>query len=112
MEIPRPFMTLLLKPHSSLLRHKKQVPKSSRPQGEGSSASPFEESSVEGFVITLKNHHSGVPSVAQWDCQSLRRAGTGVQSPAWHSGSRIQRSLGCNYGLDLIPGLGTPYATG
>ena len=39
-----------------------------------------------------------------------------VHSPAQHSGLRIQHGrtcdLGRNYGLDLIPCLGTPYATG
>ena len=39
-----------------------------------------------------------------------------VRSPSWHSGLRIQCcqscGLGCNCGLDLIPGQGTPHATG
>ena len=39
-----------------------------------------------------------------------------VQSPTWHNELRIQCchscGIGCNYGSDLIPGPGTPYATG
>ena len=54
--------------------------------------------------------------MAQWDLQHLGSTGTQVQSPAWHSGVRIQHchsnGLGLNCGSDLIPGLGTPYALG
>ena len=58
----------------------------------------------------------GVPAVAQQDQQHFGSAETEVWSPAWHSGLRIQRccswSLGDSCGLDLITGLGTPYAMG
>ena len=43
----------------------------------------------------------------QW--RSLR---TQVQSPAWHNGLKDQMWLSRNCGSDLIPGPGTPYATG
>ena len=42
-------------------------------------------------------------------------AGRWVQFLAWRSGLRIQHCIavvGCNSGLDSIPGLGTPYAMG
>ena len=65
-------------------------------RGKGSSTSP-------SFHQTLPG---GVPAVAQWDWQHLGSTGTQVQSPAWHSG------LGLDYGLDVIPGPGTPYTAG
>ena len=52
----------------------------------------------------------GVPTVAQWDWWYLGHAGTWVRSLAWHSGLGIQHCRSC--GMDLIPGPGTPYATG
>ena len=60
---------------------------------------------------TGRRSHSG--TIDQWH---LGSAGTQVQSLAWHSGFQDpalpQRGLGHNCGLDLIPGLGTPFATG
>ena len=54
--------------------------------------------------------------MVQQDRQHLGSAGVQVQPPAWHSGLRIHCchscTLGCDYGLDLFPGPGTPYATG
>ena len=55
---------------------------------------------------------AGAPTVAQQDWQCLESAGTQVRCPAqW---LKIQHchscSLGCNHGLDLIPGLGVPNA--
>lgn len=56
-----------------------------------------------------------VPSVAQWNWRPLGNAGTWVRSPAQHSGFSIwcchSCSLGGSCSLNLIPGLGTPYAT-
>ena len=56
----------------------------------------------------------GVPTVAQQDRWHLGRAGMRVRSPAQHRGLKILHcrscSLGCNCGLNLIPGLGTPCA--
>ena len=50
------------------------------------------------------------------DQPCLWRGGMQVRSPAQHSGLRIWRchscGIVCNCGLDLIPVLGTPYATG
>ena len=58
----------------------------------------------------------GVPSVAQWDPRSLGSTVVQAQPLAQHSGLRIQCCCSCglgrNYGLDLIPSLGTPYAAG
>ena len=58
----------------------------------------------------------GVPIVGQWDPQHLCSARRQVWSLAQHSVLRIQHccscGTGCNYGSDLIPGSGTPYATG
>lgn len=47
-----------------------------------------------------------------WCCLCSTRMQS--QCQAWHSGSRIQccRSVGRDDGLDLVPGLGLPYATG
>ena len=63
-----------------------------------------------------KKKNPGVPAVEQWGWWCLGNAGMQVQSLARHSGLRIQHchscSLGHNYGLDLIPGLGTPYVAG
>ena len=57
-----------------------------------------------------------VPAVAQWDWWPLGSTRTQVLLLAQHSGLRIRRchscGLGCNHGLDLIPGLGTPCAAG
>ena len=59
---------------------------------------------------------SGVPAVVPQGWWHLESAGKQVQSPAWHSGLRIQHCRSCGLGhdcsLDLIPGLGTPYASG
>ena len=64
----------------------------------------------------IKCARGGVPAVTQRDWQHLGSSGTQVRSPAWHSGLRIQHchscDLGPDRGLDLIPGLGTPYAAG
>ena len=57
-----------------------------------------------------KNKSFGVPAVVQWNWQQLWSSGTQVQSPAHHSRLRIQRCCKCS--VDLIPGLGTPYAMG
>ena len=54
--------------------------------------------------------------MTQWDWQHLGSPGIQAPSPAQHDELRIWRccscGLGCKYGSDLIPGLGTPYATG
>ena len=54
--------------------------------------------------------------MAQWDWPRLGSAGTQVQSLAWHSGLRIQRSHSCglshNCSSDLIPGPGAPHSLG
>ena len=54
--------------------------------------------------------------MVQRDQQRLWNAGTRVQSPAPGSGLRAccchGCGAGCDCGLDLIPGLGTPYAMG
>ena len=54
--------------------------------------------------------------MVQWDLGCLWNTGTQVQSPSWHSGLRIQHccgyGVGHNCGSDLIPVLGTQYATG
>ena len=54
--------------------------------------------------------------MAQWDPWHLGSTRTQVQSLVWHSGLRIWHcctcGLGHNFGSDLIPGLGTPYASG
>ena len=53
--------------------------------------------------------------MAQWDRHCLGSTGTQVQSLTQHSGLRIwccrSHGLGYSYGLDLIPGRRTPYAT-
>ena len=60
---------------------------------------------------TSQSSHSGT-----MDWQHLWSAGMQVQSPAQHSGLRIQcchsYRVGCNCSLDLIPGPGTPYTMG
>ena len=52
--------------------------------------------------------------MAQQEKQRLGSTGTQVRFPAQHSGLRIWHchnySLGRDWGLDMIPGLGTPYA--
>ena len=57
---------------------------------------------------------TGVPAVAQWGWQHLWSAGIEVPFPTWNSGLRKLQCHSCgvghNYGSDLIPGLGTPYA--
>ena len=50
--------------------------------------------------------------MAKEDWWHLGSAGMQVQSPARHSELRIWCCLDCNYGLDLIPGLGPPNAMG
>ena len=54
--------------------------------------------------------------MVQRDWWHLGSTATQVQSPAQHSGLRIRRCRSCSLGLDcsldLIPGPGTPYATG
>lgn len=69
-----------------------------------------------GIQFPTEISHVRVPAVAQWDQRPLRKAETQVQSPAWHSGLRIQCcrscSFGSNCGLDLILGLGNSHATG
>ena len=63
-----------------------------------------------------KEWPQGVPAVAQPDGQRLGSPETRVQSPAQHSGLRIQHgcsfSLGGSCSSDLIPGLGTSCAAG
>ena len=58
----------------------------------------------------------GVPTVVQQDAWHLGSAGKQVVSLARNSRLRIWRcrscGSGCNWGLDLIPGPGSPYATG
>ena len=49
--------------------------------------------------------------MAQGDWRHLGSAGTKVPSPAGRSGLSSCR-VGGNYGLDLIPGPGTPYVAG
>ena len=64
----------------------------------------------------LKVEVKGAPTVVQWDQRCLGSTGMQVRSLAWHSGLRIQCCHSCGLGqdlsLDLIPGLGTPYAAG
>ena len=68
---------------------------------------------IQGSNSYFKDVILGVPAVVQRDWWYL---GTQVRSPALSSGLRIWSchscGLGCNYGSDLIPGLGAPYATG
>ena len=67
--------------------------------------------SQEGIrEIEVRNKEPGVPTVAQQDPQHLRSAGMQVRSLNHHSGLRIW--CWCSYGSDLIPGPGTPHATG
>ena len=58
----------------------------------------------------------GTPTVTQQLLQHLWSTGTPVRSPVLHSGLGIQHchsyGLGQDCSSDLIPGLGTPYATG
>ena len=58
----------------------------------------------------------GLLAVVQWNQRHLGSARMQVQSPAQHIGLRIWHccscSLGHNYGLDLIPGLGPARAAG
>ena len=65
--------------------------------------------------LVIKNK-PGIPAMAQWDQRCLGSLGSWVQSLAQHSELRIQHccscGLGCNYGSDLISGLGTPYTEG
>ena len=60
--------------------------------------------------------YQGVSTVAQCDWQCLGSAGTQAGSQAQYSGLRIRHccscGLGCNYGSDLIPGLGTSICLG
>ena len=72
-----------------------------------------------GALVTkdkLKREKRGVPTVVQQDWQPLGSTGMQVRSLAQHSGLRIQHchscGLGCDCSLDLIPGLGPPYAMG
>ena len=50
--------------------------------------------------------------MTQWELWRLGNAGMQVRSLAWYSGLQIWCRCSCvlghNYGLDLIPGLGTP----
>ena len=66
--------------------------------------------------MPFKNIHTGVPTVMQQDQQCLWNTGTQVQSLTQDSGLKTWHchscSVGCNCGLDLIPGPGTPYASG
>ena len=64
--------------------------------------------------IELLKGSLGVPTMSQWDWQQLWSTGTGVQSLAKHSGLKIHYCYSCghNCSLDLISGLGTPYAAG
>ena len=63
--------------------------------------------------IKVKKHP--LAAVVQWDWRHLGSTGIQVQFPAQHSGFRIRCCHSCSFGrscgLDLIPGLGTPYAT-
>ena len=66
--------------------------------------------------MLFKNHafniRTGVPAVAQWDQQYLGNTRTQVL----YQLSTVDQGSGCSLGLDcsldLIPGPGTPYATG
>ena len=68
------------------------------------------------FICFIKEKVScfGVPAVVQQNWQRLGSAGMKVRFLVWHSGLRIWRccscSFGCDYGSDLIPGLGAPRA--
>ena len=61
----------------------------------------------KGFVFS-RNVALGVPAMVQWHRWCLGSTRTQVPSLALHSGIRIQHchscSLGCSYGLDLMPG--------
>ena len=63
---------------------------------------------------TAQKKPSGVLAVMQQDWQHLCGVGTQVRAPAWHGGLGIWRCYSCsqNFGLDLIPGPGTPYTAG
>jgi len=67
-------------------------------------------------VKSTQDIHRGDPAVVQQDKQRLGSVGMQVQSLGWHSGLRIWHCCSCGLGricgLDLIPGLGIPYATG
>ena len=75
---------------------------------------------VVGVLSGRKKNIRGVPAVAQEDLQPVGSAGPQVPALARHSGLRIWRCCGCGLssglghscGSDLIPGPGTPYATG
>ena len=64
----------------------------------------------------LKSNYHRVLTEVQWDWWHLCSAGMQVGSPAQHSGLRIRHcrscDISCNCGLGLIPGSGTPHATG
>ena len=60
---------------------------------------------------------TGAPNVVQWTHWHLGSAGTSIRSPVWHSGLRIWHGRHCGlsleyseYGLDMIPSPGAPYA--
>ena len=65
---------------------------------------------ISNFWLTME----WVPTVVELDPQPFGRTGTQAGSPARHTGLTIKHccscSLGRNSSLDLIPGLGTPYA--
>ena len=76
-----------------------------------SSSSDYTPSAAREIML---EHFSGVPTVVQLDQQHLGSTRMQVQSLDWHSGLRIPHCHSCgvgrNYGLDLIPGPGAPYA--
>ena len=61
------------------------------------------------FKSLMSSCYGAKGSAASWGVLG-RRFGS------WHGGLRIQCchscNFGCSYGLDLIPGLGAPYASG
>ena len=66
-------------------------------------------------MLSKINYGYGVLAVMQWDLQRLCSAG-GRLNPSLHSGLKIWHchscGIHCNCSSDLIPGLGTLYATG
>ena len=70
--------------------------------------------SANTSTTSLVTNACEVPAVAQQDQRYLWSSGTQVRSLVRHSGLRIQclTGVGHNCGLDLITGLGTPYALG
>ena len=81
----------------------------------------FSPKNTSGWILVTLAHwmmkeETGVPTVGQWNWCCLWSTGSQVPSLAQHSGFKIHHchscGVGCNYGLDLTPCLGTPYAMG